>query len=62
MREEATDPNVKPTGVAAAEHPAISEELARRIDCEFERYRQMRDAVRSKSSKLRRSVIAEHCN
>lgn len=62
MRKETLDPKVTPSEAAVAERPAISEDLARRIDCEFERYRAMRDAVRRKSGHLRRSIVAEHCN
>ncbi len=62
MPEETTDPKETPAQGTGPEKPAVSEDLARRIDCEFERYRKMRDAVRLKSGKLRHSPIVQHRN
>jgi hypothetical protein len=44
MREGTMDPKLKPSQAAVEEQPTMPEDLARRIDREFERYREMRDA------------------
>jgi len=62
MPEETKDMKDTPAQGTVPEQPAVSEDLARRIDCEFERYRKMRDAVRMNSGKLRRSLIVDHSN
>ena len=62
MRDPMTDLKAlkaKPREETIAEQPPFSEDLVRRIGCEFEKYREMREAVRRKSGALRRSLIMD---
>jgi hypothetical protein len=62
MRQDTADRKVKVASPISQEPSAVREDVAHRIETEFERYREMRDAVRKESGKWRRSQIAHLCN
>ena len=61
MRQDTADRKVKVASAVGQEPSSVTEDVARRIEAEFARYREMRDAVRKESGKWRRSQIAHLC-
>ena len=59
MPHEETSVNENPGAVASSEPTVAAQDVISQIDCEFERYRAMRAAVRKHSGKWRRSFLAE---